>query len=97
AESPQNALIIDYKTGAGHGESEQELLDKYRLQAQCYALAAINAGYDTVELVFVRVEQHDAKSADQPAEVHYRFCASDEDKLQDMINSSRTVLERQVG
>jgi ATP-dependent exoDNAse (exonuclease V) beta subunit len=49
------ALIVDYKTGdADVGDTE--LLERYELQAACYALAAFADGCDDVSVVFVRPE-----------------------------------------
>lgn len=45
-------LVVDYKTGEGSGEDD----DAYRMQAECYALAALVSGAETVEVVFAEVE-----------------------------------------
>jgi hypothetical protein len=54
ARSGDAALIVDYKSGkSGTGE---ELPDRYRLQADCYAFAALRDGCNSVDVVFVRPE-----------------------------------------
>jgi RecB family exonuclease len=50
------ALIVDYKTGTGP-LTAQEAAERYRLQAECYALAAFAAGADTVRVVFSELER----------------------------------------
>lgn len=52
--SARRGLIIDYKTGDGRGESDDA---RYRLQARCYALAALRDGCNEVTVAFVHVEQ----------------------------------------
>lgn len=50
-----NALVIDYKTGTSG--QEDELQERYALQAYCYAYALLSSGECShVELVFVRPE-----------------------------------------
>ncbi len=73
----RNAFIVDYKTGGSPSETPEQLFEKHRLQASCYALAALSAGYREVELHFVRVEQPAADDAYQPQVVSYRFATSD--------------------
>ncbi len=48
------ACIVDYKSGRS-GE-HAELTERYRLQAQCYALAALYEGAGSVSVRFVRPE-----------------------------------------
>jgi hypothetical protein len=54
ARSGDSALIVDYKSGVS-GEPA-ELRERYRLQAECYALAALDDGCETVSVEFVRPE-----------------------------------------
>ncbi|MDY0340031.1 MAG: UvrD-helicase domain-containing protein [Coriobacteriia bacterium] len=54
--SGSHALIVDYKTGAGPLELEVAR-ERYRLQAECYALAALHAGARSVEAVFAEIER----------------------------------------
>jgi RecB family exonuclease len=48
--SGNRALVVDYKTGAGHS-GEDAARSAYQLQAECYALAALSAGAEQVEVV----------------------------------------------
>jgi hypothetical protein len=50
--SGERALIVDYKTGSS-GDPE-DLVERYRLQASVYALAAMRDGCSVVRVVFVR-------------------------------------------
>lgn len=54
--SGPHALIVDYKTGGGALDLEQAR-ERYRLQAECYALAALHAGAISVDAVFAEVER----------------------------------------
>ena len=54
ARSGASALIVDYKSGES-GESD-ELAERYGLQAECYALAALRDGCESVAVQFVRPE-----------------------------------------
>jgi len=69
------ALIIDYKSGTRPLDTDA-LREKYRLQAECYALAALRDGAQEVEVVFVRPEMETA--AGELETVGYRFSADDE-------------------
>ena len=81
----KKAGIIDYKTGGGANETPDQLYAKHLLQAQCYAFASLLAGYESVELRFVRVEQSDAASPAQPQVVCYEFSQADSQALHDAI------------
>ncbi len=83
------AFIVDYKTGGSPQESSQHLEDKHRLQGQCYALAALSAGFEVVELQFVRVEQDDPQNLDSLQRVDYRYTESDIALLGQSIASCR--------
>ena len=83
------ALIVDYKTGGSADETAEHLEDKHRLQGQCYALAALGAGFSAVEVVFVRVEQDDPSGADTLQHVDYAYSAADQDALADLVNRLR--------
>lgn len=52
----ETALVVDYKTGEPPSP-DSDRLPAYRLQASCYALAALRAGAARVEVVFAFVEQ----------------------------------------
>ena len=54
---PSRALVIDYKTGGTPDETPDQLLEKHALQARVYADVLHKAGYQTVTVKFVRVEQ----------------------------------------
>ena len=54
---PTRALVVDYKTGGTPDETPDQLLEKHALQARVYADVLHKAGYETVTVKFVRVEQ----------------------------------------
>ena len=54
---PTRALVIDYKTGGTPDETPEQLQEKHALQARVYADVLHKAGYETVTVKFVRVEQ----------------------------------------
>ena len=71
------AHIVDYKTGVS-GEGE-DLHDRYRLQACCYAYAVLSSGAaDAVDVSFVRVEAG-------MEQVEFSFSAAQLDELADFI------------
>ena len=51
------ALVIDYKTGGTPDETPEQLQEKHALQARVYADVLHKAGFETVTVKFVRVEQ----------------------------------------
>lgn len=51
------ALVIDYKTGGTPDETPEQLQEKHALQARVYADVLHKAGFKTVTVKFVRVEQ----------------------------------------
>ena len=65
---PSRALVIDYKTGGTPDETPDQLLEKHALQARVYADVLHKAGYETVTVKFVRVEQPDPTLFVDPAE-----------------------------
>ena len=71
------ALIVDYKTGGSASEAIEGLQAKHQLQGQCYACAVLNAGFGSVEVAFVRVEQDDPQHADSLQQVTYAYDAAD--------------------
>ena len=71
------ALVVDYKSGAAPEGSEHE--DAYRLQANCYALAAFGAGAQRVDVNFVFVEHGDSEGS------RFEFAAEDEDAIRDDV------------
>ena len=66
--NPSRALVIDYKTGGTPDETPDQLLEKHALQARVYADVLHKAGYQTVTVKFVRVEQPDPTLFVEPAE-----------------------------
>ncbi len=54
---PSHALVIDYKTGGTPDETPGQLQEKHALQARVYADVLHKAGFETVTVKFVRVEQ----------------------------------------
>ena len=83
------AFVVDYKTGGRAEERPDGLRAKHALQAQCYALAVLDAGYPAVDLHFVRVEQEDAARPGEPQEVVYRFGQEDVARLEDAVRTAR--------
>lgn len=73
AQLGETAVVIDYKTGT-QGDAA-ELSERYRLQARCYALAALKAGAAAVRVVFVRPEVLERDGSVQ--RVEHEFDASD--------------------
>ena len=65
---PSRALVIDYKTGGTPDETPDQLFEKHALQARVYADVLHKAGYQTVTVKFVRVEQPDPTLFVEPAE-----------------------------
>ena len=65
---PSRALVIDYKTGGTPDETPDQLLEKHALQARVYSDVLHKAGYQTVTVKFVRVEQPDPTLFVEPAE-----------------------------
>lgn len=85
------AGIIDYKTGGSPEETPEQLREKHVLQAQCYAFATLCAGFEEVELRFVRVEQVDASDTAQPQTVSYHFSKTDLNSLHQAISRATMV------
>ena len=67
------AFVVDYKTGGNDAETDEQLHEKHLLQAQCYAYAVLNQGFESVEFAFVRVERDDPSGGDTLQAVPYRF------------------------
>lgn len=85
----RHAFIVDYKTGGSTAEGAEQLWQKHRLQAQCYAYAALRSGFTSVEATFFRVEQADPDDETQPQVVSYAFDAGDEEALRADIAAAR--------
>lgn len=83
------AFIVDYKTGGSPAETDEQLRDKHRLQGQCYAFAVLSAGFDAVDIAFVRVERDDPAGIDTLQQVAYAYTAADLPDLARVIASMR--------
>lgn len=85
-----DAYIVDYKTGGSPKEHADDLIEKHRLQAECYAYAALEHGFSRVQATFVRVE---APAEDgSPQTVHYLYERSDMPQLLQGIQSAWATL-----
>ena len=62
------ALVIDYKTGGTPDETPEQLREKHALQARVYSDVLHKAGFKTVTVKFVRVEQANPAIFVEPAE-----------------------------
>ena len=89
ADAPRVAFIVDYKTGGYPAETAEQLHAKHLLQGQCYAFAVLSAGFDAVDIAFVRVEQDDPAGADALQQVAYAYTAADLPDLACEIASMR--------
>lgn len=87
--APRTAFIVDYKTGGSPAETDEQLRDKHRLQGQCYAFAVLSAGFDAVDIAFVRVERDDPAGIDALQQVAYAYTAADLPDLARVIASMR--------
>ena len=81
------ARIVDYKTGGRFDDAPDDILERHRLQATCYAFAALSSGYDRVEATFVYVEQPDWHRDREPRCVVYSFDAADLDGMRDLLEA----------
>ncbi len=86
ATSGSAAFLVDYKTGGSAQETPEQIREKHRLQAQCYAYALLRSGFATVKATFVRVEQ--LGSDGMPQTVTYEFSTDDVPVLE------RSILDR---
>lgn len=87
--APRTAFIVDYKTGGSPAETDEQLRDKHRLQGQCYAFAVLSAGFEAVDIAFVRVERDDPAGIDALQQVAYAYTAADLPDLARVIASMR--------
>ena len=89
ARSGDSALIVDYKSGTSG--AHQELFDRYRLQADCYAFAALRDGCAHVEVVFVRPE---VICDGQVEQVGFSFDAQDAGSIEvELVRRYRAIEE----
>ena len=75
------ALILDYKSGSA-GEAA-ELGERYLLQAECYAMAVLRDGCESVDIVFMRPEVVDESGSIQ--QTAFTFAAHDADRIEDEL------------
>lgn len=87
--APRAAFIVDYKTGGSPAETDEQLRGKHRLQGQCYAFAVLSAGFEAVDIAFVRVERDDSAGVDALQQVAYAYTAADLPDLARVIASMR--------
>ena len=83
-----HAFFIDYKTGGSDEETPEQLHEKHLLQAQCYALALMRQGFETVEAHFIRVERTSKSDPTQPQVVPYCFMAEERAALEAAVLSA---------
>lgn len=88
-----HAVIVDYKTGSGGTAAQLE--ERYRGQAESYALVALLDGCDEVETVFVRPEVTDADGRMQ--EVRFTFTSADAERLESRIVEVRREMSASDG
>lgn len=81
ARDSTSALIVDYKSGTGG--TKDELAARYRLQAECYALAALREGVTSVAVRFVRPEVVDSHGA--PEVIEFDFDATHQPSIERTI------------
>ncbi len=70
------AIVVDYKTGESAIDAEAS--DKYRPQADRYALAVLTSGSKHVDVVFVGLETDDAG---QPRQIAFSYESGDAERL----------------
>lgn len=68
---PDEALVLDYKTGGSVSETPDQLPEKHALQASVYADVLHKVGFKRVTLKFVRVEVPDPANPSEPQVVTY--------------------------
>ena len=78
-------IRIDYKTGGRDDETPEQLDEKHRLQASCYAYALMRAGYESVEAHFLRIERPGTDNPRDPQIVPYHFEKTDLPALEALI------------
>ena len=78
ARTGNRALVVDYKSGQT-GDAKQ-LERRYELQAECYALAVLGDGCESVEVEFVRPEVEMSGGVMQCA--RFAFSASDSERIE---------------
>ncbi|MDO8963034.1 MAG: 3'-5' exonuclease, partial [Coriobacteriia bacterium] len=82
------ALVVDYKTGTD--ALGPDSVDGHRAQADCYALAALAGGAESVEVRFVGVE---TDAGGRPREVSFAYTARDAAALREALSDQARALE----
>jgi ATP-dependent helicase/nuclease subunit A len=80
AETDGVALIVDFKTGASAPDAAQAA-ERSQVQAECYAIAALAGGAQSVEVVFVEVERG-------ARETRFTFDRGDEEHLRASVDDT---------
>lgn len=80
--SGKTALVVDYKTGET-ALSDEEARARYRLQAECYALAVLAGGASSVSVCFFEPERGGRQT-------RYEFSPQDEGTLREEIERDLT-------
>lgn len=78
------ALIVDYKSGTGPLTPEQAK-ERYRLQSECYSLAAFAAGAREVRVVFFELER--------PWSTSYEYGRGERERIETNVSA---IIERMV-
>jgi ATP-dependent helicase/nuclease subunit A len=89
--SGDSALVVDYKSGTAGDFTE--LAEHYRLQAECYGLAALRDGCQRVAVTFVRVETDDAQGAGMQ-QVEFAFDSDDVSRIEADLLRRYSEIER---
>jgi RecB family exonuclease len=84
-----SGLVVDYKSGDSGGEDE--LRERYELQAKCYALAVLEDGCTKADVVFSRPQV--AGPDGEPQEIRYSFTAADRADLEAEIVAIHAAME----
>ncbi len=88
ARNEDTVLIVDYKSGTSG--VHEELVERYRLQAECYAFAALGEGCARVEVVFVRPESIRDGQVEQ---IGFSFDATDAGSIEEGLVSRYRQIE----
>ncbi len=87
-----SAVVVDYKTGSGKREATlEELVEAYRLQAECYALPLLREGLDSVHAAFVLVTLPD--EGGEPRTVRTEFTQEDLPAIEHRLETLVTAID----
>lgn len=84
-------LVIDYKSGTA-GADDGEAEERYQLQAECYALAALKDGCTRVRVVFARLECATLEGGFET--VSFSYEASDAEVIERKLGSVYRAIEQ---